>query len=221
MFYHIFLGLSTSFLGSLPLGMISIAVLEMTVNRNAMQGAIASVGVGAVEFFQALLAVTFLALFAQYPFLMNGINVISIPIFFIFAYNHFRSDGSHRAIGQHPVDEPRPDSDDVALPKRQPLFYRNSFLYGAFISSLNVVVYPFWIIAGGEFMKMGILENENFYIFSFAFGVGIGTTLGMLLYVVVGIFLQKKLQQYNLWMNRIMGTIFLALTILQIYNILI
>jgi threonine/homoserine/homoserine lactone efflux protein len=212
----LFLGLSASFLGALPVGLINLTVLNLTINKNSKQGIIASVGVASIEFFQALTAMFLLSLFVSYPVLNTIISMVSIPVFLFFAWNHL-------STKEKLSDKAMEKISDIDLPQqRQKIkwYERNSFLHGAFISSLNIVVYPYWIIWGGGFITQGLMKSELDHYLIFAFGVSLGTILGLLVYVFLAHILRKKLQKYNLWLNRVIGIVFLGFAGMQAFRII-
>ncbi len=212
----LFLGLSASFLGALPVGLINLTVLNLTINKNSKQGIIASVGVASIEFFQALTAMFLLSLFVSYPVLNTIISMVSIPVFLFFAWNHLSTKEklSDKAL------EKISDIDINQQGQKIKWYEKNSFLHGAFISSLNIVVYPYWIIWGGGFITQGLMKSELDHYLIFAFGVSLGTILGLLVYVFLAHILRKKLQKYNLWLNRVIGIVFLGFAGMQAFRVI-
>lgn len=200
MFTHLGLGCLMSFLGSLPVGMISLLVVETTINKNAHEGMQVGLGASLVEAIQAFIAISFIALFIAYPTLETLISILSIPIFFILGWQHLSSDGQ--------------------VKQKTAKNRKSSFWRGIVISSLNMLAIPYWILWGGVFMKQGWLQEDTSYLLVFSVGVGIGTFLAMLVYILLGVFLSERLQQYNKWINRFIGVLFWGLALLQIYFIL-
>ncbi|MCP4438591.1 MAG: LysE family transporter [Aureispira sp.] len=200
MLIYLLLGCLVSFLGSLPVGMISLLVVETTINKNAHEGMQVALGASIIEVIQAFIAINFIALFIEYPSLETAISILSIPIFLLLGWQHIRSDGQ--------------------MKRKTTRRYTSSFWKGLVVSSLNMLAIPFWILWGGVFMKQGWLIEDTFYLILFSVGVGIGSFLAMLVYILLGVFLSERLQQYNKWVNRFIGVLFLGLATIQIYFIL-
>ena len=196
----VLLGLSTSFLGSLPLGIISVLVMELAANRTWRVAVVAAFGVSAVEYFQAFFAVYCVSMFVEYPFLKTVLTVIGLPVFLILAYQHLIHSGKvqKKQLGQN----------------------LSPFMQGAFVSSLNMAAVPYWILWGGVFLSNGWLDNNNWSLNLFAVGSAFGTYLAMLCYIFIGLLFKNTLQKYNLFVNRAIGLLFLLLAALQLWSIM-
>ena len=75
---HIWFGFITSFLGSLPVGMINVTAVEVTVSRGYSRAFLFSVGASLVELLQAFVALYFLQYLLQVPELDFWFMLISI-----------------------------------------------------------------------------------------------------------------------------------------------
>jgi LysE type translocator len=194
------LGLSTSFLGSLPLGIISVLVMDIAAKRTWQSALLAAVGVSAVEYLQAFFAVACTSMFVDYPFLKTVFSILGLPIFLILAYQHLNHSGE---VGKKQIGEGF-----------------SPFVQGAFVSSLNMAAIPYWILWGGLFLSKGWVVNDWQSLNLFAAGSALGTFLAMVLYIFVGLLFKNALQKYNLFVNRTIGTLFLLLAMLQLWGLL-
>ncbi len=192
----ILLGFSSSFLGSLPLGIISVLVMEIAATRTWQAAAVAALGVSVVEMGQSFLAVYGAGLFVAYPFLKTVLAGLGLPIFLILALQHLNHSGE---VGKKTIGS-----------------RYSPFWQGALVSSLNMAAIPYWILWGGVFLANGWVENTKVDIGIFAIGTGLGTCTAMLLYIFVGILFKNQLQRYNLFVNRGIGLLFLAMAGLQL-----
>jgi threonine/homoserine/homoserine lactone efflux protein len=194
------LGFGTSFLGSLPLGVISGLVMEIAAQKTWRRAMIAAVGVSVVECLQAFLAVYGASFFTDYPFLEILISILGLPIFLILAYQHLSHSGkvAKKQIGEN----------------------LSPFWQGAFVSSLNMAAFAYWILWGGIFLSQSWLENTVLSITIFALSSGFGTLGAMIVYIFVGSLFKTQLQRYNLLVNRAMGILFLGMAVMQIWNLL-
>jgi threonine/homoserine/homoserine lactone efflux protein len=194
---HLFLGWLTSFIGTLPVGIISLIVVEVSSMRGIRQGLGAAAGVSLVESVQTWLAVSLIAVLLHLPWLEKAIYLLSVPIFGFLAYQHLSSKGRVEA-------------------KDQIAHVRSGFRKGMMISSLNIVIFPYFFFIGGELIRQGRLIQEQYYIWLFAVGAGLGTLVAMAGYALLGVSLKAYLQKYNRWVNRFIGLLFLGIALLQL-----
>ncbi|MCH2043344.1 MAG: LysE family translocator [Saprospiraceae bacterium] len=206
MFTHIIIGLAMSFWGSLPIGMISLLVVETTVNENYRKGLWVALGASLVECVQAFIAIAILGLVAENEELKELIKQIvtwiAVPILLYLGWGHLKSDGQVKKRAK----------------EKKGL---HSFWKGFIISSLNMLAIPYWLVWGSIFMAQGQLIPSYFNITIFATGVGVGTFLAMLFYVLLGVFAKERLQGYYIWFNRVVGVLFWGLAVLLIIQLLI
>jgi len=194
------LGFSTSFLGSLPLGVISALVMEIAALRSWRIAVMAAIGVSVVECMQAFLAVYGASFFVEYPLLKTLVTVLGLPIFLFLAYQHLSHSGE--------------------VQKKQIGEKYSPFWQGALVSSLNMAAFAYWILWGGVFLSNAWVENSPLAIAIFALSSGFGTLGAMLVYIFVGRMFRTQLQKYNLLVNRAIGILFLGMAGLQIWNLL-
>lgn len=206
MLTHIFIGLAMSFWGSLPIGMISLLVVETTVNENYRKGLWVALGASLVECIQAFVAIAILGLVAENEELKDLIKQIvtwvAVPILVYLGWGHLKSDGKVKKKAQNKKG-------------LHPLWK------GFIISSLNMLAIPYWLVWGSIFMAQGQLIPTYFNMTIFAIGVGIGTFLAMLFYVLLGVFAKERLQGYYVLFNRVVGVLFWGLAAFLIINLLI
>lgn len=198
---HLFLGWLTSFIGTLPVGIISLIVVEVSSMRGIRQGLGAAAGVSLVESVQTWVAVSLIAVLLHLPWLEKAIYLLSVPIFGFLAYQHLSSKGKVEA------------KDEIG-------HVRSGFRKGMMISSLNVVIFPYFFFIGGELIRQGRLIQEQYYILLFAVGAGLGTFVAMAGYALLGVSLKAYLQKYNRWVNRFIGLLFLGIALLQLKKML-
>jgi threonine/homoserine/homoserine lactone efflux protein len=194
---HIWFGFITSFLGSLPVGMINVTAVEVTVSRGYSRAFLFSVGASLVELLQAFVALYFLQYLLQVPELDFWFMLISIPLFLAIGINYWRQKSE---VKQHEITG------------RGPGFWR-----GVGISSLNILTYPYWILWGSIYMSRGVLINETPFIAIFALGTGIGTFTALCVYVLGSTLLLKHINQFNRVANKVVGSVFFLLAAYLIF----
>jgi len=85
-----FIGFIASFIGSLPIGMLNMTVMEISFSKSLKQGIMFSAGAAFVEFFQAIIAVKFSSWFLENPTVEMMIKLSVIPVLLIFGIIHLR-----------------------------------------------------------------------------------------------------------------------------------
>jgi hypothetical protein len=88
------------------------------------------------------------------------------------------------------------------------------------MSALNPSQIPFWIIWTGYFLNLGWLKPGFTYFNFFTLGSGIGTVAGLIVYMYGGNWLVAKMNTSSQTLNKLMGIIFIAASMIQIYRII-
>ena len=83
MLFYFFVALVLSFVGSLPFGMINMAVAYMAIQKGVKAGIWMGAGAALVEFFQVYIALKFTWLFAEGGVLGNVFHIVATLVFFI------------------------------------------------------------------------------------------------------------------------------------------
>ena len=94
------------------------------------------------------------------------------------------------------------------------------FWQGVFVSSLNLMVFPYWMFYASYLRAGGWLNNGTQDILVFSGGVFLGTFLLLLLYVRMADFLKTRAGRWSLWINRSIGWIFTLFFGYQIWKLL-
>lgn len=198
---NFFLGLLTSFLGTVPLGLVNLSVVNTTIRKNFRSGFILALAASIVEIVHSFFAVHFGMLITdfisgEYHLLFDlgiALSLLGIGLFFFFKK----------------VEE----NEFKGKKKRLKL---SSFMRGALMGLLNPQALPFWIFVI-SYLQMEHLTVLNMVegIISFLIGVSIGKLLCLTLYGYVSTLIVKRLTTIAAVMNRVMAVIFILMSVFQ------
>ncbi len=200
---HFSLGFILSFLGSLPLGIINMTVAETTIRKGLFAGLLIATGASIIELIQAFVAIKFTHLFVGNPQLDFILNSVAILIFFSLAVYYF--------FFMKPKEQNRSPS---SANKKMPLFYK-----GMLVSSMNVLVIPYWIFYGTYLSANGWLYSKIDFICIFCVGVMLGTFVLLLLYARLGLMVVNRAAQLTNYVNKFIGFVFLGFGVYQVWKV--
>ncbi len=201
---HFLLAYGLSFIGSLPFGMINMAT-AYTAIQNGMRHALAlAIGASAVELVQVFVAIKFSWLFSKNPTIENAFQLIATAVFFAAAIFFI-----FFAKTKPTVKEP-----GVYYSKR------GDFVKGVLISSLNVMVIPYWIFYGTLLTANDLLIHDNAHVAIFSIGTMFGTFSLLCLYAVLGNKILRKSEKITGWVNKFIGLLLAGFGLYQIFQLL-
>lgn len=196
------IGLLASFIGSLPLGVLNLSVIQLSGTRSLNQGYLFSFGASVIELIQAFIAIWFAEWFLRSSELGNIFQLIAIPILIGLGVYYLR---------QKKYSNP---SETRTTSKM------SGFTKGVLLSVANPVAIPFWIFYSAWFYSNQWITYEFPIIIALVAGIAGGTFLCLALYGTLGQYLYTKLSAYQLRINQLIGSVFIILALLQGVDIL-
>lgn len=191
---HLWTGFAISFIGSLPLGVLNLTIIDISLKRNLWQAFYFALAVCIVEYGQAFLAIKFSTVLTTYPDLKYYINLFVIPVFIgLGLYYFFKKEATDE-------QQKTPSSD---------------FGRGLLLSIINPLAIPFWIAWGTIGHAKGWLVLENTPIAVFVLGISLGTLSTLMLFALASKFVIHKVALVNKWINEIIGVVLIILGIYQ------
>ena len=94
----------------------------------------------------------------------------------------------------------------------------NRFLLGLSLSALNPAQIPFWILWSSYMLDLKILHSNTTEYNLFTVGAGVGTLLGLVVYMYGGNYLVTKMNMSNKTLNKVMGIIFFIAGVAQLWR---
>jgi len=200
-FLHVILGFVMAFLSLIPPGMLNMTAVRTTIEKNRKEGFWFSMGAAVVVIFQAFVALAFTKYFANNPQIVEnlkrgGIFVLFLlsVVFFFQARKKFKGEGSSRK--------------------------GKSFVVGMFMSTLNMLAIPFYLVLSSVLENRGVLILEQPYISLFVLGVFFAAFSLFLVYVRFALIIQKRAHFIARNINYILSALFFILGILTVFKML-
>ena len=205
-FWHFFIGFVVSFLGSLPIGTVNLAVIQTTVNSNFKSGFYFSLGAAIIELIYIAFAIKLIAYIYQNKVTHANtttdldliIQLISIPVFFVLAILYLR-----KGEPDHHVEVRK----------------GKSFYSGLLIGIVNPLQIPFWIAYGTYLLTNDWIKNDATLINVFIGGISVGTLFVLTLIAFVSKKLVSLFELKTTLVNRFIAAVLIVLAIYQIIKI--
>jgi threonine/homoserine/homoserine lactone efflux protein len=198
------LGFFLSFLGQLPLGTMSITATQIAVQENFRNAWKYALGVALMEMVYLRLVLSGLHWIVQHKLFFSFLNWATLLFFLVLGIWSF-------------WDARKQDAGKKALLLNNRI---GRFWLGISMSALNPAQIPFWFIWSAYFLDAGWLlpglDSFNF----FTLGCGLGTVAGLVAYMYGGNFLVTRMKASNRTLNKIMGIVFVAAALAQLYRLL-
>jgi len=192
-----------SFLGSVQLGSVNLAVIQTTLNKNFSAGLMVAIGGCLPEIIYATLALEGLAFIQQNQSWLDILNILMIPIFGTIGIIYFLQ-----------------KSPDPSLPKASTSNHKTNFLKGFLLALINPELLPFWFFISVYLNKYIAIDSVAAKI-AFVSGAVAGAFGILYLFALISSRKQQKIQQLlrNYPINKIIGIIFMVLALFQLVKI--
>ncbi len=191
-------GMLISWLGALPLGTLNVTAFDLAASKGFSAAFTFAVAAILVELFYVRLSlwgakkvvigaqwISRLLLLGCFFLLYLAISNWMIPI-----------------MTESILDKPN-FTFEIASP----------LLLGLLLSALNPLQFPFWLTWNKVLERKGILGNENDTYASYMLGIGLGTFLGLSLFIWLGSKFMTNYETYALYSNKILGAIYFGFSI--------
>lgn len=197
-----FYGFVISFLGTLPLGTINITAFNIAASTSINDAVWFIVAVVFVE-----LLVVLLTLMGNEKINFEGkLSFYLIPIgAAVLLYM-----AAHSFITASSVEE---------LNSTTPIFpgIQSSFILGILLSTLNPMHIPFWMTWNRILMAKRTLHKTKRSYTTYISGIGIGSLVGLLLFIFAGSHIFQNYDQYSMIINLSLGILYLGFSIYLIF----
>ena len=198
---YFIIALVLSFLGSLPIGLITLTITQKTIQNGRNSGLMIALGATVMEFvytFIALLSLDFLTkntAIGTYIKIFATVAFLGMGIYYLLK----ESNEKLKAAGEYDYF---------------------GFIRGFIVGMINMLIVPFWIFLGIWLESNGILFENKSIIFIFSIGAAIGAFLAFLGYIFLSEYIVSKTKEINRYTNKAVGVLFLGLGIFQLYHFL-
>jgi len=199
-----FWGMIISFLGSLPLGTLNIAAMQIGIQESIRAALYFSIGSLLVEMIYVRISLVGIDWVRKQERLMKIMEWITLGIVLALAIGSFAAAMKHGGKAQN-----------VFLDNRM-----HRFLLGMFMCAINPVQIPFWFGWSTVLFTKKILEPVKAQYNSYIIGIGIGTLMGNCVFIFGGKWLVQKISNSEQYLNWVIGGIFTITAIIQLWKIL-
>lgn len=192
-----------SLLGTLPLGTLNIAAMQVSFSEGIRQGIYFSLGVALVEVLYVRLSVVGISWIMKHAKLLRYMEWVAVLIVLALAFGSFWA---------------------AANPSQEKSFLLQTnlpnFLLGVSLSAINPMQIPFWFGWTTVLFSKNVLKDRADYYNIYTLGIGTGTFLGLMIFVFGGSLLVNKLNAGQGTINFVLGCVFAITAIILIVKIL-
>jgi threonine/homoserine/homoserine lactone efflux protein len=197
-------GLVISFLGSLPLGTLNVAAMQIGIQESIKDAMYFSFGSLLVEMVYVRISLVGIDWVRKQDKLMKAMEWITLAIIVALAVGSFIA--ASKGGG---------NTKNVLLNNNM-----HRFLLGMFMCAINPVQIPFWFGWSTVLFTKKILEPKHSQYNSYIIGIGLGTLLGNAVFIFGGKWLVQRIANSQQYLNWVIGGIFTLTAIIQLIKML-
>jgi threonine/homoserine/homoserine lactone efflux protein len=198
-----FTGMLVSFIGSLPLGTLNVAAMQISITDGVTSALLFSTGSLLVEIIYVRLSLVAMDWIRRQEKLFKILEWVTLVIIVALAVSSFYA-------AMHPETD-----ENVVLSSTLP-----KFVLGALMCAVNPVQIPFWFGWSTVLFTKKVLLPRNDHYNSYIVGIGIGTFIGNLLFIFGGRLIADKISNNQQILSWVIGGIFAITALIQIWRML-
>ena len=173
---YFFIAFFLSAMGSMPIGMITLKIVEKSIHDGYRSGVTFALGATVIEFLYTYFALVFMDFFLDNVEANSFMNIVAMIVFFGLGFYHLlkkakvvlEGDGSYNSF---------------------------DFVKGIMLASMNMLIIPFWIFLVIWLKNYNVEISTHAQILAFSIGSGLGALVIFLLYSWLGKFIAQRLQK--------------------------
>ena len=196
-----FTGLFISFLGSLPLGSLNIAAMQISITDGMIPALLFSLGSLTAEVVYVRISLIAMDWVRKQQVLFRILEWVTVLIVSALAVSSFYA-ATHPTVNKN-----------VILSSTL-----HRFWLGLIMSALNPVQIPFWFGWSTVLFTKKILQPLNSHYNIYIAGIGLGTLMGNCVFIFGGKLIGDRLNDNQSFMNWIIGFIFTITVIIQLFK---
>ena len=197
-----FWGMMVSFLGSLPLGTLNVAAMQISVQESIQNAVYFSLGSLLTEMIYVRISLVGIDWVRKQKTLFKWLEWITLGIVVALAVGSFIA-----ASKEHHAKN---------------VFLNNNmhrFLLGLSMSAVSPMQIPFWFGWSTVLFTKKILLPKNSFYNLYIVGIGLGTLMGNCVFIFGGKYIVEKLNTNQNILNWVIGGIFALTALIQIWRI--
>ena len=196
-------GLFISFLGTLPLGTLNVAAMQISITDGTRPAIYFVLGALLVEVIYVRVSLVAMSWVLKNKRIFRWLEWISIIIILALAVSSFLA-----------ASDPEVKT-NVLLSSGI-----HRFWLGVVMSALNPVQIPFWFGWSSVLFSKNILEHRNNHYNTYITGIGVGTFIGNLVFILGGRFIVDVLNANQKVLHWIIGSIFLVTAVIMLVKVI-
>lgn len=197
-----FTGMLVSFLGSLPLGTLNIAAMQISISDGITPAMLFSAGSLLTEIIYVRLSLVAMDWVRKQEKIFRALEWVTLGIVLALAISSFYA-------AMHPSVQK-----NIILSSTLP-----RFVLGLVMSAVNPVQIPFWFgWSTVLFTKKVLLPRKDHYN-TYIIGIGLGTFIGNCVFIFGGLLIASKISNNQHVLNWVIGGIFAITAIIQLWRI--
>lgn len=199
-----FWGMIVSFLGTLPLGTLNVAAMQISVQESVINAVYFSLGSLLTEMIYVRVSLVGINWIRKRKILLKWMEWITLAIVLALAAGSFIA-----ATHEH-------HAKNIMLNNNM-----HRFLLGVLLSSITPMQIPFWFGWSTVLFSKKILQPKNSFYNLYIIGIGLGTFLGNCVFIFGGKYIVEKLNTNQNILNWVIGGIFAITAVIQFIRILV
>lgn len=192
-------GLLISFLGSLPLGTLNVAAMQIGIQESITHAMYFSFGSLLVEMIYVRISLVGIDWIRKQDKVMKAMEWITLVIIIALAAGSFIAATTDSGTAKN-----------VILQNNM-----HRFLLGMFMCAINPVQIPFWFGWSTVLFSKKILEPRQSHYNIYIIGIGLGTLAGNAVFIFGGKWLVQRISNSQQYLNWVIGSIFAITAIIQ------
>lgn len=193
-----------SFLGSLPLGTLNVAAMQIGIQESILHAIYFSLGSLLVEMIYVRISLMGVDWIRKQEKLMKAMEWFTLIIIIALAVGSFVAATKEGGAAKN-----------VLLQNNM-----HRFLLGMFMCAINPVQIPFWFGWSTVLFTKKILQPVNAQYNIYIIGIGLGTLAGNCVFIFGGKWLVQRISNSQQYLNWIIGGIFALTALIQIIKMI-
>lgn len=198
-----FVGMLVSFLGSLPLGTLNIAAMQISVSEGIIQAMLFSVGSLIAEIIYVRISLVAMDWVRKQELFFKILEWVTLLIVLALAGFSF-----YAALNPG-------ENENKILSSQLP-----KIILGFTMSALNPIQIPFWFGWSTVLFSKKILLPQNNHYNTYIMGIGIGTFIGNLVFIFGGQIIADRINNNQYILSWIIGGIFSITALFQLWKMM-
>ena len=196
-------GIFVSMSGSLPLGNLNITAMHIASREPLKQALKFSLGVVLIEMLYLRITLYAINYVTDNQFIFKNLQWITVVLLIALAIGGF-----------YGASKKTHEAKNVLIDNNI-----DRFLLGVGMSAVNPIQIPYWGGWAIYLITQGWIQTESIYYNTFTLSAGLGTSLALLIFILVGVKMAAYMQRNRKMILVLTGVLFLIIAVVQLLHI--